>query len=150
MDSKVRTYNKYLKEMDKELFAQRDGRFINVYRYSPRSKSFGLSNGDVLTYYVKTINHILVLTDNWMYTGNPVDWGIEPLMRKLRAMDTWTRNGMIEDMELAREYRDKSKKREQRNIHESVAKEIRSEFKKGSDQINFANSKLKTNFKEGD
>lgn len=135
MDSRVRVLNKHLKDYDKDLVAMRLGDRINVYRYTNYWETFEWE--DKRYYYAKRFpQFILSLSHNWLADGSPVDWGIEPLMRKIREMDQWRDDSMYENLVKERERKDELLKREQRNVIKAAAYDLRAEFAKATNDIN--------------
>jgi len=141
-DSRTKLLTQYLKELDPKLFAKREGEMIVVYRDSNRMEHFeyeGQKYG-----YVKTSPiYILALTDNWTSKGRPVEWGIEPLMRKMRAIDSWNQGFTADDLIQSYEARDASNARDRINGHEAWLRDNRSMFKKAFNDINTSNLDVK-------
>ena len=79
---------------------------------------------------------ILALTDDWGLTGNPIDIGIEPLMRKIQHMDSWNKVGILDDMRKRREAEAEEKKRQRANENKAIAADMRTEFAKAVNDIN--------------
>lgn len=95
-----------VKAVDKALYAKRNGEMLQIWR-----KSHGVDPS-----HGKTVdNFVLALTDSWTISGKSVDWGIEPLMKKLREMDAWTRVTLYEEFVKERETKLKDKERLRHN-----------------------------------
>ena len=85
--------------------------------------------------------YVFSLTDNWTLTGKPVEWGSEPILARLKAMDLWN-NGI--GLEQAIEHNTKleeSKERDRKNSIESFLLDFRRQFAKTFDGVNTANLK---------
>lgn len=78
---------------------------------------------------------ILSLTDNWKPNGQPVDWGIEPIMETLRGMDAWNAD-TFEDMVKRRERAAEDKKRIRDNDYRARALDMRKDFARLTNDIN--------------
>lgn len=120
---KAKTLTVYLKRYDSELFAvcNKPPR-IDVYR----------QNRDKLS----PPHLIFSLTDTWTPEGTPVDWGVEPVIARLRAIDLWnsgiTADQIIEEHQKAKE----SEAKDFRNNVESFLLDFRRQFAKATDGIN--------------
>lgn len=81
---------------------------------------------------------VFALTDNWNITGTPVDWGIEPIMARIKAMDMWNRGlrDIIDTMDKETEKVEESKERNMKNNVESFLYDFKSEFAKATKDIN--------------
>lgn len=138
-DSRTRTVTAHLKDYDRLLYARRESTgAIHVYRESKRPYSFEY-NGDRYTALLSQPFFILALTDNWTITGKPVEWGIEPLMYRIKSIDSH-KNGitidkLLEDYTRGAEAKDKKRQ----NDNESWLRDNRNVFKKAFDGINTSN-----------
>lgn len=137
MDARVRVITKTIKELDRNLYAQRDGDKINIYRENTRLGLYEY-NGLAFAYSYPNPQYIMSLTDNWNIRGTPVEWGLEPICRRLREIDGWNRKdleaALIKNHEQAQEGRD----RDRRNATEAKLYEVRDHFKKATSDINTA------------
>ncbi len=77
---------------------------------------------------------VLVLTDDWTQRGKPVEWGLEPLMRKLKAIDTWL--NPVFDFVKQEEKSKESATRHRHNEQEAFLKEFRPQFAKSFNDVN--------------
>lgn len=124
MGSRIKKLNQALKTYDRSLYAKVDDRGVTcVYRRS--LKSFSL---DPQTHL------IIPLTDTWKFNGNPVEWGVEPLMTQIRSMDTW-KSEFHDSMFKNRKIEEESKERDQKNQIRDLAGEIRKDFAKETNDI---------------
>ncbi len=135
MDSRVRILNKHLKSYDWQLVSMRLGDRINVYRYNTYWEPFEWQNKKYL-YAKKVPQFILSLSENWLADGKPVDWGIEPLMRKIREMDQWRDDSMYENLTKQRERFKELKEREFKNNVKALAYDMRRDFAQATNDIN--------------
>lgn len=127
-----------IKSHDYMLYCERsmDGKLC-VYRKGTRVETYYLDDSTVVHSVRSTPHFIFALTDTWKMDGRPVDWGIEPIMARLKAIDLWNRDlaGEIEE----REKRDeKSRERAARNSIEDFLYDFRSQFKKTFNDVNTA------------
>lgn len=136
MDSRIRLLTKHLKGWDRDLFASRmeDGS-IHISRYHTYWVPFEFDEKKFL-YAKQCPVFVIALTDNWLVTGKPVDWGIEPLMRKIMEMDQWRDDSMYDNLVKDRERKEENRKREFRNNVKALAYDLRTEFAKATNDIN--------------
>lgn len=73
---------------------------------------------------------IFALTDDWKPTGNPVPWGIEPVMERLKWMDSWRDPDMFRRMEKNNELCEDDESRQRHNNLRALAADVRPELKK--------------------
>lgn len=76
------------------------------------------------------------LTDTWQTTGRPVEWGVEPLMNRIRAMDLWRDDQFVEKWIAQHEKAQESRDRDRRNSVEAFLYDFRSQFQKATNDIN--------------
>lgn len=130
---------KAIKKFDRELYCARDreGKPC-VYRNSTRAESYVMDDGSTLTYMRPAPFLIFALTDNWKVTGHTVDWGVLPILQKLKEGDLWERDCASESIKSI-EKAEESNARDRRNKIEDFFYDARSEFKKEFSDINVAN-----------
>jgi hypothetical protein len=80
--------------------------------------------------------YIMALTDNWSQSGQSVDWGLEPIMARLRSIDGWSRDVYEEDIYQQKERSKEKSERHFANETEAFLKEFRPQFAKAFDGIN--------------
>ncbi len=116
IDRAVRRYDAYL-------FAnlEADGA-IHIYRKAPFSVSLP--------------HHVFTLTDTWTIHGKPVEWGIEPVLARLKAMDLWKEETEVDRIETNLKKQDETKERDFKNNVESFLKDFRRQFARSTDGIN--------------
>ena len=81
---------------------------------------------------------ILALTDTWKLNGQPVDWGLEPIMSQLRSMDRWSDSEQFNQMIKRREENEADQSRQKRNELRALAADSRRDFAKATNEINTA------------
>ena len=88
---------------------------------------------DGLTFSARNeVQFILALTDDWTLNGNPVEWGIEPLLNKLKAMDAWRDDSYYAHIVKGRERDEENKRRRFKNNARAKALDIRREVAKAA------------------
>lgn len=141
MDWRTRDLTRELQSHDHDLFCKRDPetgcrhvmRKHNVYRH------LVMNDDAVLFYPVSCPQHVLSLTHNWSMNGEPVDWGLVPLMNKIRAIDTHYGSSEIDALPEMYEQAAVAKKRDFSNKTEAFLKEFRPQFAKTFGDVNTAN-----------
>jgi len=86
-------------------------------------------------------HYVFSLTDNWTLTGKPVEWGSEPILARLKAMDLWNSGVGLEEMFEHNDKVELSKERARKNNIESFLLDFRRQFAKTFDGVNTANLK---------
>lgn len=109
-----------------------------IYRMSERVESHRLDDESVLHFVRPTPYFVFALTDNWRLAGEPRDWGIEPIMARLKALDLWNRD-LAGDLIAAEMKERESLERERQNSIESFLLDFRKQFQKTFDGVNTAN-----------
>ena len=136
MDTRLTKVTKAVTAHDRDLYASRDAKgVIHIYRRGYRYLPFDL-DGQTLLVSCPNPFRVFSLTDNWTISGKPVEWGIEPIIARLKAIDIWNRPEILNqpfDQDLQDE---KSLKRDLRNTAESFFKENRREFARAFNDIN--------------
>lgn len=126
---------KLLKTHDYKLYCEKNGEgTLCVFREGHSTESYALNN-DVLTVVRPTPDFVFALTDTWKAQGRAVDWGLEPIMARIKEIDLWKRDIAAE---LSEQY-DKnklSKKRDFKNRAESFLFDYRSQFARTFNDVN--------------
>lgn len=136
MDARVESLNQHLKSHDRALYAQRSSNgVIQVYRQGTRWESFGWGDG-VMHYSRPSPHFILALTENWTLNTPGVDWGIEPVIWKLKEWDSWRDGGPLHFMRKERERAADIKERSLANEFRALAADSRRDFAKATNGIN--------------
>jgi len=123
MQGRVKDVTRAVKQHDPCLYAQetKPGR-IDLYRKNRESLS--------------PPHYLMSLTHNWQAEGRPVDWGIEPIMHRLRAMDLWRDDNFVEQFVADNEKEEMSRERSRKNNVESFLYDFRKQFQKATNEIN--------------
>jgi hypothetical protein len=139
MDQKLRQINRALKGHDKRLFAVRASTgVVHVLRQADKWEAADALDERLAESRLKP-QYIMALTDNWTQTGNPVDWGIEPIMERIRSMDSWSRSeGILDGMIQKRQRQREDQKRALNNNLRARAADMRKDFARATNDIRFA------------
>jgi hypothetical protein len=114
--SRVAQITRAVRRYDKELFAKKLREpfgSIGVYRKDKSGPSF-----------------VFALTENWTINAPPREWGIEPVIARLRAMDLWTVETAFDRFDRQEKKSEEQKERNRKHNVESFLHEFRGEFKK--------------------
>lgn len=123
MSGRLKSINRHIKQLDPELFAaSHKAPRIDVYRQS--------------TMKLGPPYLVFSLTEDWTVSTAPVEWGIEPIMARLKAIDLWNNGETVETLNEHNESVRKSKRRDLRNNIESFFGEFRRQFAKATNEIN--------------
>jgi len=139
MNYRARRLTHFLKTHDPELYARDDGQSIKVYR---RCKEFRLESLGYETPVLNLVRNdhlVMSLTDTWGVKGKRVDWGIEPVMARIKALDLWNSNNLADQFFKEEEEHEKQKAKDFSNNVESFLYDFRSQFKKATSDINTSN-----------
>lgn len=118
--------NRALKAFDSELEARS--------QEPPRIDIFRQGRDKVAPPY-----YIFSLTENWGLRGKPVEWGIEPILARLKAIDLWNQGVTSVDNLVAEQERvEEGKMRDFRNNTESFLKDFRRQFARATNDVNTA------------
>lgn len=121
---RAETVTRYLKEHDSQLYASRQPTgviwVLRRNRARPHEPHF-----------------IFALTDNWTAQGRPVEWGILPILNRIKAIDLWNSGDSVVERVIADyERAEESDRRAARNSIESFLIEFRKPFARATDGIN--------------
>lgn len=105
--------------------------YRNLYRYEPMEV-----NGNIIYYQVPSPHYVFALTNNWSVNGSPVDWGILPIMARLRAMDLWRDDDIIKELTRGYEKGEESLARDRANSTESFLLDFRRQFARSFNEFN--------------
>lgn len=129
MDGRVKEVNRVVRAYDYMLFAQRERNgAIHIYRRTVNSAD--------------PMHFVFALTENWSASSQPIEWGLEVVVARLRAMDLWKDETEVDRVERMQQGRDESRDRARRNNVESFLHDFRKQFARATDGIN--TSGLKT------
>lgn len=130
---------KAIQDHDRQLFAKREDDKIYIFRNWKRYEPVWLDDSSYVLHARPDRHLIFALTDTWNVHGKAVDWGIEPIMARLKAIDLWGRADFMNEYLKERERIQESKQRDFRNSVESFMYEFRDSFKEATKDINTAN-----------
>ncbi len=124
-----------LRQYDPCLFARKEQDMIKIFRRTNRLEFYdvdGISVG-----FLKEDPHLVcALTHNWSVNGTPVEWGLLPIMKKIRESDLWNRDGLADELIASYDKMAESRDRQIKNQCEDVAGEIRGRFARSVDEVN--------------
>lgn len=92
-------------------------------------------DGKTILVQTPTPHYIMSLTEDWTSKTSPVDWGLEPILRRLKEIDDWGADSSFDRMMKENEHRDNLKKKAFASKTEDVVKEWRKDFKKHTSDI---------------
>ncbi len=137
MDQRIARLTHELQTHDRKLFAKRvSNGMIQIHRYGERlsdcdfDPEFGPSG--------PASHFICALTENWTLQGKPVDWGIDPVMARIRDMDLWGSATSLDQIRAQRERNKESKAQTKRNELRAIAADMRKDFARATNDINTA------------
>jgi len=78
---------------------------------------------------------IFALTDNWLASGKPRDWGIDFVLQKIKSIDALANERFLEEIDAENERIEKSRARSLKNEMEAFWSHERRRFAKATDGI---------------
>lgn len=132
---RLRRITSAIQDHDRELFAKEQHGRIDILRKGYKYEAYELDEDTVLQALKRNDYLVMSLTDTWNALGNPVDWGLEPIVARLRAMDLWRRDIAEEQIRL-HEKDAMSQDRDMDNNIEAYLKENRRAIAKHWGDIN--------------
>lgn len=136
MVNRARRITAAVQTHDPLLYAKDDGKAIRIYRKQKEWRRESLNNYTPIWTFVRNDHLVMSLTDTWGVTGKPVDWGIEPVLARIKALDLWGNDNLANQFFVEEEKHEKSKERDFKNNVESFLYDFRSTFAKGTNDIN--------------
>lgn len=131
----IRRLNKELRLFDKELYAEKSDTLpTRVFRRGVHWESYQFEGATIL-YSRPNPYYVLSLTHDWSLNGKPVEWGIEPLLQRLREIDNHNHD-VLERIYEENEKRDQLNKRSKSNEIKALATDLRRDFAKTVNDIN--------------
>lgn len=138
MDAREWLMTKHLKAHDKDLECRRsglDGPYC-VYQKGIAWDSYQLPNGTMF-HYSRPVRHLVFsLTDTWTKTGKPVEWGIEPVISRIKEHRAERHEQLMKDLLDSYEKQKKSQERDQQNKTEAFLGEFKTQFARATNDIN--------------
>lgn len=155
-DQRIARLNQRIKRYDNELYAKRSfNNIVCVYRRNYRYTKV-YEEGTVRLYdLIQSPQFVFALTDNWKTNGVPRDWGSEVVLNRLKQMDFWSDEKMLDKMEQQNEKVREAKERDFKNQNESFLIEHKKQFQKAFSEINTSTlskretRKIKNDLKKG-
>ena len=138
----VSRLNSEVKKYDRELCAERDayGRTV-IRRKTVHYDRFNMDGFDLIV--SRPAKHfIMALTHNWQLDGNYAEWGIEPVLNRLKAMDLWQNDKMVEQMIADQEKQGQIKEKDYKNNVESFLIDFRRQFARSFNDVNTSQMKF--------
>ena len=125
-----------IKRQDAKLYCKRntEGKLC-IFRDGHSWESHSLEDGSSLKVLRPTPYFVCALTHNWKLQGIAVDWGIEPVLARLRAMDLWERD-LVSEIIRNEEKHELAMDRQRKNATEDFLLEFRNDFKKTFKDVN--------------
>lgn len=124
-----------LRRYDPFLFAKKEDGVIRIYRRTKRLEFYDV-NGVPMGFLKEDPHFVFALTHNWKPQGIPVDWGLEPIMKKIRDNDLWNRDGLADELLASYEKQAASAERHRRNETEAFLGEFRPQFARTFNDVN--------------
>jgi len=136
MSGLLNKYTKALRSYDRDLFAglTKDG-LPCVFRRSKRYEAVCEFEGFRLLNLREDKQYVCAITDNWMASGKPRDWGIDHVVGHIKSIDALANEKLFEEMDAHNERVDEIKKKDMRNDIESFWIDERRAFAKATDDI---------------
>lgn len=133
----------YLKTYDSKLYcaSSKEGKLC-VYRNSTRYESYSLDDDSILTFARPAPHYIFALTEDWSMKTESVDWGLLPIMDRIRSSDLQQRD-IVGELEKHYEAQEKSNARDRMNKTEDFLHEFRDSFKNTFKDVNTASLEKK-------
>ncbi len=124
-----------VKSHDSKLYCNRNAEGkLCIYRESYRWEHHFIDG--VSVHFARPTPHfIMALTHNWHMHGQSVEWGFEPILARLKAMDLHNRN-LAEDLIKNYDKAEVTKQRDASNKNEDFLREFRPQFAKTFADIN--------------
>ena len=150
--SRANEITRALRDYDYKLYCDKnkEGKLC-VYRKSHRVEAYDLGEGKILNVVKDAPHFIFALTHNWKSAGDPVPWGVLPILERLQKADLW-KNDLAEKCIQETEAFQAEKNRERHNHVESMLIEDKSKYAKMFSDINTGsmnkNKKRKQRIKE--
>jgi hypothetical protein len=130
------TITRAIRRYDRDLYAKVVHGRIDIMRRTARYESYNIDASTRLLFARPIEQLIFSLTDNWNINGNPVEWGILPILARLKAIDCWNRGDFLQELESAYERCEMSEKRNLKNNTEGFLMEFHSAFRNTFKDIN--------------
>lgn len=138
-----------LRKHDRELYCNSlNETTLAIFRKSSRLETYWLDSETCIHNLRASPHFVCALTDNWQANGLPVEWGLEPIMKRIRENDLWSRDRLADELIESYEKKSESLKRDRINKIESLLLDNKHEIRDAFSNINVAN--LKKTYRERD
>lgn len=131
-------YNELVHKNPNEVLEQ-----VHIKRKSKRYNVHRIDQESYLLSLVEDGDFLFALTEDFSTKTNPVEWGVLPILQKLKEMDRWARGGedLFDEMWKHNEKIDESVSRARSHVLEDSLREMHRGFKKATNDVNTAGLK---------
>jgi len=147
MAHRARRITDAIQTHDALLYAKDDKGVIRIYRKCKEYQPEQLTPGIAILNVIRNDHLVMSLTDTWGVRGTKADWGIEPIMARLRALDLWNSWNLAEQFFKDEEIDAKARARKMKNSTEDFLYDFKRSFQKSTNDIVVSNLSKRTNFK---
>jgi hypothetical protein len=141
----------FIKRHDPLLYVDRREGKLCALRRGKRIESYDV-DGVGIDFVRPAPHFVFALTENWSMDSRPVDWGLEPILQRLKDIDLWNRD-LVSEQEKLYDKNKASRDRALDNHIESYLKDHRRDFARATNDVSTANmnkiDKRKTGEKDG-
>ncbi len=127
-----------LYQYDPCLFARKEQGMIKIFRRTKRVEWHEI-DGNSVGFLKEDPHFVCALTHNWSPNGEPVDWGLEPIAKKIRESDLWKRDKLADELIASYEKTAESRDRHTKNETEAFLSEFRPQFARAFNDVNTSN-----------
>lgn len=145
---RVERITEVIKTHDSKLFCKRLAGIPCVFRESSKWEHYAV-DGENYLFSRPNPYFVFALTKNWRKDSEPVDWGLVPIVERLKFIDLWNRD-LARECEAQQNKIDESNLKKMRGDNEAFLKDYRREFAKTFNDVNTANLAKKDKRKIGD
>lgn len=132
---RIERITKELRRHDRELFAMKQMGQVRVFRRVKRWEMLNFE-GNMIGFLKEDPHLVFALTHDWTVKGRPVEWGLLPIMKKIRECDLWGRDTLADELIASYEKASARQERHIKNEAEAFAGEFHSQFKKTFSDVN--------------
>jgi hypothetical protein len=137
MSHQARRITNEIQRYDYKLYAKKDNDgVIRIYRESKELRPEKLTGEIQVLNVVRNDHLVMSLTDTWGTRGKSVDWGVLPIMARLRAMDLWNSNNLATEVFKNEELDEKARGKALRNTVEDFLYDFKGQFARSTNDIN--------------
>lgn len=139
MKTRAQRLTEIVKRYDSKLYVDTiPSGALAVFRRTSRFISYDI-DGDTVAFELPSPYLVFSLTENWSAAGKAVDWGIEVILARLKAIDLWNNDRQAEELLKSYEKADAGRKKDRRNNTEAFLYDFRRQFAKAFDGVNTSN-----------